>query len=621
MPQYLTFADAGIEVRQGATGNTKTHCPNCHSERRNKTDKSLSVNVAEGVWNCHHCGWKGHLTDPSKAKPAYVVPTPTASPLSPKATSWFNSRGISTETLAAFKIGESMEWMPERGGKPAGTRNAIQFPYFKNGQLANVKFRDGHKCFKLVSGAELLFFNLDAIRGRTECLICEGEIDALTFYEASYFGAVSVPNGASRGSQKLEYLDNCWQWFEGMEKIYLATDGDEPGLALREELARRLGKERCWLVSYPDGCKDANEVLLAHGKAAVKELLENAQPYPLEGIVSDEEMGDGLLDVYENGLPEGDKIGYQEFDELISFGTGVLTTITGIPGSGKSEFIDQIMVRLAERQGRKFVLFSAEKQPAHLHAISLITKYIGRPYWGPDRMTKEELRKGQAFVAEHFFFIKISEVDTTIDGILAKARELVLRRGVWGLLIDPYNYIEHKIPKGYTETQYISELLTKLRGFLVINAMHGFLVAHPTKIQKDPVSGKYAIATLYNISGSAHFFNKTDNGFTVYRDFETGIVWIYVQKIRWWWHGQIGQCAFTYQKGTGKYFSAPLESPPPAKPERPQKSKAGQVEDKPPQPALSKFPDVKSNFEGAWTPQPLPPLVLATDDDDEPAPF
>jgi twinkle protein len=97
-------------------------------------------------------------------------------------------------------------------------------------------------------------------------------MDCLSLHEAGIHNSVSVPNGASMGNQKLEYLDNCWEAFEGAKRIVLAVDSDAAGLSLREELARRLGKERCYTVSYPDGCKDANDVLLKHGKEAVQAL-------------------------------------------------------------------------------------------------------------------------------------------------------------------------------------------------------------------------------------------------------------------------------------------------------------------------------------------------------------
>jgi twinkle protein len=160
-------------------------------------------------------------------------------------------------------------------------------------------------------------------------------------------------------------------------------------------------------------------------------------------------------------------------------------------------------------------------------------------------------------VIEHlknnFNFINTNETDISIDGILNKTSELVLRKGIKGLLIDPWNYIEHNIPNGYSETQYISECLTKIKKTALKLGIHIIIIAHPTKLQKDKTTGKYEVPTLYSISGSAHFFNKTDNGITVYRDFQTNDVTVYVQKVRYSWLGKIGFITYKYNTLTRQY--------------------------------------------------------------------
>jgi twinkle protein len=157
------------------------------------------------------------------------------------------------------------------------------------------------------------------------------------------------------------------------------------------------------------------------------------------------------------------------------------------------------------------------------------------------------------YLNDNFFFINTMEADITIDGILAKTAELVLRKGIKGLLIDPWNYIEHKVPNGQTETQYISDVLSKIRMAARKLGIHIFLIAHPTKLQKDKATGKYEVPTMYSISGSANFFNKTDNGLTIYRDFETNVVTAYVQKIRWWWLGKVGFTSFSFNTLSRQY--------------------------------------------------------------------
>lgn len=544
------LSELGINLKGRTAGDFKTQCPKCSDERKNKRDACLSVNITEGVYNCHHCGWSGGVAAKLEKK-TYVVPEFNNTQLSDKTLEWFLKRGISKATLIRFGITESVEFMPQEGKE----MNCINFNYLKDSKPVNVKFRDAKKNFKLVKGAELIFYNLDSLLDSDEAIICEGEIDCLSFHEAGLYHAVSVPNGASKGSQKLDYLDNCWKYFEGKKKIIIATDGDEPGIALREELARRLGKERCFIFQYPEECKDANDVLVKGNATALKNCMNYLLEYPVEGIKCVEDIDDQINIIFKNGYPKGQPIGFHSLDKLITWRAGELTAVTGIPGSGKSEFVDQIMVKLAVLHDWKWAIFSAENQPEELHFAKLAEKYVGKQFYNPSgeyKMDWEELHKAKQFINDRFYFVNIDEKNITLDGLLEKARELVLRKGVNGFLIDPWNYVEHKIPFGYTETQYISEALTKISRFTKVNNIHIITVAHPTKISKGE-DGKYRVATMYDIAGSAHWFNKIDNGISVYRDFETGAVDVHIQKIRFKFIGKIGKASFEWDKFTGRY--------------------------------------------------------------------
>jgi twinkle protein len=551
----MNFSEQGIDIKGRTSGLFKTTCPKCSDSRKDKRGKCLSVNISEGLWNCHNCGWKGTINKTEKMeKKVYQIPVLNNTGLSDKTLEWFvSNRKVSKSTVMRFGLTESMEWMPQVEKE----MNCINFNYFRDEKLVNIKFRDGKKNFKMAKDAELVFYNLDSIKDSEEAIICEGEIDCMSFYESGLYNVVSVPNGASKGSQRLEYLDNCWKYFEGKKKIIIATDGDEPGIALRDELARRLGKERCWIFQYPEECKDANEILVKAGPEVLKKCMDYIIEFPLEGITSISDIEERINNIYKNGYPKGHRIGFNSLDEFITWRTGEFTAVTGIPGSGKSEFIDQVTLKLSVLHDWKWAVFSAENQPEELHFAKLSEKYIGKSFYSTNseyKMDHEELHKSKVFVNDHFFFVNINEINVTLDGLLAKARELILRKGINGFLIDPWNYIEHKIPHGYTETQYISEALTKISRFCKVNNIHIIVVAHPTKIQKE--DGKYRVATMYDIAGSAHWFNKIDNGMSVYRDFETGLVDVHVQKIRFKFIGQIGKASFTWDKYTGKYSEA-----------------------------------------------------------------
>ena len=482
-----SWSDIGLNVNPNAV-NVKTLCPACSDTRKSKGDKCLSVSPVNGVANCHNC--KIIYLIERKPEKVYKKPEVKQSPLSPRLLKFFKDRHINETTLEYFRVTESLEWMYSRGEEPEGETPCINFNYYQGKDLVNVKFRASGKRFRMVAGAKLIFYNLDAIKDSDWCAIQEGESDSMAAYQSGVYKSISVPNGASMGSNLvLEYLDNCMDAFKGKKKIIIATDNDDPGRALGEELIRRLGRARCYLVQYPEGCKDTNDVLIKHGEKAVKAMYDNAQPLPLEGVFTAEQLNEGIMDFYRNGFPKGLRIGYKNFDELLTFRGGELTVVTGIPGSGKSEFIDQIMVRLAARYEWRCGIFSPENQPSSLHAMSLLSKFLGGKTIGKDKVSEMKILKGSEFVNDHFFFMKVDEMDVTIDGILDLAEDLVSKKGIKVLLIDPYNYIEHRIPHGQTETQYISELLTKLCNFCRRNDVHGFLIAHPVKIKKDKNTG------------------------------------------------------------------------------------------------------------------------------------
>lgn len=467
---------------------------------------------------------------------------------------YFVKRNISAGTVRHFNITEAIEWMP----KAQKEIPVICFNYYRNQELINIKYRGKEKDFKLNKNSELIFYNIDSIENENEVVIVEGEIDCMSLHEAGIRNVVSVPNGAGTGQQQLKYIDNCWQAFEGKDKIIIATDNDEPGNNVRDEIARRLGLDRCYKIQYPKDCKDMNDVLRLHGKQAIIHIISEARRWPVQGVLTMDDLFTTVCEYYENGYPKGCAAGIGEFDELLHFTGGQLTVITGQPGSGKSEFLDYLSTSLARNHNWKFAILSFEN-PAAIHVTKLMEKFVGLSFnFRKDpqhRMNRKQFEEGIGLTDLYFSFIDITQTDITINGILSKCRELVLRTGIKGIIIDPWNYIEHKIPPGYTETQYISESLSLIKDFAIRNDVHVFIIAHPRKLQKDQKSGKYPIATMYDISGSAHFFNKTDNGLSVHRDFETNTVDVYTQKVRFSWLGKIGFATYNFDYLTRQYIN------------------------------------------------------------------
>ena len=433
--------------------------------------------------------------------------------------------------------------MPQKGCK----FNTVQFNYYRGGELVNTKFRTGDKCFKMVQGAELLPYNIDAVKGQSECIVTEGEMDALSLYEVGYHNVVSVPNGAN---SNLSWLDDYMEeYFDDKETIYIASDSDKKGVMLKDELLRRFGAERCRIVSYGEGCKDANEQLCKYGREGLVRCVQEAPEVKIEGVFTLSDFEQSLDSLFENGMQRGVTIGHDNFDRLISFETKRLMVVTGIPGSGKSEFIDEIAERLNIRYGWRFAYFSPENAPLAYHASKLIEKFTGKRF-GRSTLPSAEYSQVKERMEQDFYFISPRE-DFRADSILERAKFLVRRRGIKSLVIDPYNRLENE-QGGRSETQYISQLLDKLTNFAQQNDVLVILMAHPTKMQRDS-SGQTMVPTLYDISGSAHFFNKCDFGIVVHRDRINDRVEVRVSKVKFRHLGEVGKCWFKYNLANGRY--------------------------------------------------------------------
>ena len=561
----LNWKKYGIDAPYGAFhGNRKVYCPQCHRDRHDRRDKSLSINGDTGEFMCHYCGWKGCVAEKEEWEKdmdkrtynyrrtsvrhthehkEYRKPAPRpVVPMEPRALAWFAKRGISAETLQAMKVTEGMEWMPQKNGQA----NTVQFNYYKNGQLVNTKFRTGDKKFKLVSGAELLPYNIDAIKGCKTCIITEGEMDCLSFVEIGHKNCISVPNGANAN---LDYLDDYIDgYFDDKETIYIASDTDTKGVLLRDELIHRFGAERCRVLDYGEDCKDANELLQKHGREALEQALQKAPEVKVDGVFTVKDFEENLDALLEHGFQKGFTIGHENFDKLCSFETKRLCVVTGIPGSGKSEFIDEIAERLNMRYGWRFAFFSPENAPLEYHAAKLIEKFTGKKF---DRMSysPQEYREAKERLQADFSFIYPE--DFRLDTILEKAKFLVRKRGIKCLVIDPFNRLEDE-QGSLNETRYISHVLDKIQNFAQQNDVLVILMAHPTKQPRNK-DGVIEAPTLYDISGSANFYNKADFGIVVHRNRVDGTVEVHVQKVKFKHLGEVGTAIFKYNINNGRY--------------------------------------------------------------------
>lgn len=543
-----TFQDFGIDIGNKSSGKIKTKCPQCSATRKNKSDKCLSVDIDKGLFNCHNCGWSG--TTKFEKKKKFIRPEKIKVNLTERIIKWFSDRGISEPTLIHWKIGESLEYFPQVGKK----RRAINFNYYRENDLINIKYRDGQKNFKMVSGAELIFYGLDNIKTMDKIYIVEGEIDALSLHEAGIYSVCSVPNGASKGNQRLEYLDNCFEYFKDKKEIVLCTDNDSPGIQLRKELARRFGAYRCKYVDFGD-YKDANEILVTKGAETLRNVIKMAKNFPLEGVLNIENIWQSVLNYNENGV-KNYSIGLPNADNYFKMSFGEWSVVTGIPNSGKSDVMDQVCCNLALKYDMRCAMFAPESFPYEGHIKRISNKL------NETNCNNEQLNQTKDFIQDHFFWVKIDLENLTLKGILNAFRELVFQKGINVFVIDPWNMLDHSAQRDHS---YIGRSLSEITQFCQQTNTHLFLVAHPRKIESE--NGTYKKPTLYDISGSADFFNKAYNGLIVYRcigqrtKYESDIVKIYIEKVKRKENGQLGEFDIAPDfKNGGIYKDVDLET-------------------------------------------------------------
>ncbi|KAG6392125.1 hypothetical protein SASPL_146335 [Salvia splendens] len=451
---------------------------------------------------------------------------------------------------------------------------------------------------KLEANTEKVFYGLDDIKEASDVIIVEGEMDKLAMEEAGFKNCVSVPDGAppkvsakelpteekfwyplhpnsvlhTRGvdlllslmarTRSINIYGTAKNILKRASRIILATDGDPPGQALAEELALLLGRERCWRIKWPkkndtEYFKDANEVLMYMGPDALKDVIENAELYPIRGLFNFRDYFDEINDYYNQslGFELGFSTGWKALNELYNVVPGELTIVTGVPNSGKSEWIDALLCNLNHSVGWKFALCSMENQVRE-HGRKLLEKHIKKPFFDVrygehvERMSTEELERGKKWLRDSFSLIRCENDSLpSIRWVLELAKIAVLRYGVSGLVIDPYNELDHQRPPNQTETEYVSQMLTTVKRFAQHHSCHVWFVAHPRQLH-NWIGGP---ANMHDISGSAHFINKCDNGIVIHRnrDPDAGpmdLVQVCVRKVRNKVIGTIGDTYLSYNR-------------------------------------------------------------------------
>lgn len=381
-------------------------------------------------------------------------------------------------------------------------------------------------------------------------------MDKLAIEEATGRTAVLAMPNATPGS---DCYGLACEAVKDANRVIVAVDADEAGTGLRDELVRRIGAERCWIVTWPEGCKDANDVLVRDGDVALLGLIRAASPVPVEGVFTVDDSWEGIERLYADGLPAGSSTGWPKLDRHFTVRRKQLTVITGTPGSGKSVWADALLMNLAKGPDAwTFAICSPEMQPLERHWAHLIGLWAGKPFGaGPTpRLDREDLRQAREFVRDRFFMVLPEE--PTVAAVVERFLWTHRRHGVGGLLLDPWNELDHSRPSGMTETEYCNQQLRTLKQIGWRHDVWIPLIAHPTKMYRGK-DGTYPVPTLYDINGSAAFANKADAGIVIWRDKseEGKPVEVHVQKIRYHEIGGLtggSPVLLRHDKTTGRYW-------------------------------------------------------------------
>ncbi|MBK3776314.1 toprim domain-containing protein [Azospirillum brasilense] len=455
-------------------------------------------------------------------------------------------RGLDPELLDRLGVHSH----PERGG------DWLVIPYLRAGAVVNRKHRTiaGEKRFYQDKDAVKCFWNVDVITDKTlasePLVICEGEFDAVVAMQAGFARVVSVPDGAPKeqigeaeDGAKYSYVTDVLDALRSVNVVILATDGDGPGVNLMNDLALRLGRAKCRYVRYPEGCKDLNDVLMRHGVEAVRACLDRADWLAVKGMYRMSELPP-LTE------PAALPLGHAAVDQHIRVRRGDFQVVTGIPNMGKSTWVNEMACRLAMKHGAVTAFFSPEQRAQIDHRRALRWWKIGKP---PMAWAQDEIAAADAWIDKHFvFLVAEDDTDATLDWVFETAAAAAIRHNATMISIDPWNELEHHREPGQTLTEYTGQAIKDLKRFARRFNVHTCVTAHPMKLQRDKKTGEYPVPTLYDISDSAHWYNKPDIGVVVHRTPASTV--IRVEKVRYnGINGERGDIPVEFNRYTGRF--------------------------------------------------------------------
>lgn len=423
---------------------------------------------------------------------------------------------------------KARNWLLQRGIDPAevhrhGLRSSadgseIEFPYIVEGREVNCKYRRlDEKSFRQVKGGVKAVWNFDCLLDETlrdsPLYVTEGEMDALVLMQHGISRVISVPDGApaeavgEKDSVKYGYLDAVLDLLPPKTVVVLAVDADQAGANLMHDLAIRFGRSSCQYMRYPKDCKDLNDTLVKHGNRGVQACLDRCEWMRVDGVYRMSDLPPAHdAEPHETGIPW--------LSKHYRMRLGDFCVITGIPSHGKSTFCNQLIASAVQKNGWGACFASFEQHPTLDHKRNLRRMFIGHSH----QWTREEIERADHWIDENFcFMVPSHDDDVTLEWVLEKAAVAVTRFDSKIIVIDPWNEMDHIRPAAMSLTEYTGFAIKQLKKFARNYHIHLIVVAHPAKMRRLD-DGGYHIPTLYDISDSAHWYNKPDVGIVVHRD-------------------------------------------------------------------------------------------------------
>ena len=229
----------------------------------------------------------------------------------------------------------------------------------------------------------------------------------------------------------------------------------------------------------------------------------------------------GEVQTFKSGFPALDEHGFR-------FVLPAFMPIIGPYGSGKSVLLRQLLVKLWRQHRWRCLLTSFEEKVKPRYQRDLRRHFLDcRLQDASERdiaLVDAEIRNGFRF------FLRKRNAILDLDRLLDRIEFAVRVHGVKVVAIDPVNEIDHQVPKGESKTDYMGRFIMRLKALADDYNLLMICCAHPPK-EGAGKRGSKILLTLNDGADTAHWGNKADIGWCVWRNLE-GPTYLHIDKLK-----------------------------------------------------------------------------------------